>query len=231
MLDIETAISENKDGHHYIHGHDVLELIEKKSFTDMLFLLWRGNEANAKEKELLEAMLVACVEHGVEAPSLFVPRVVASTGNDMNASLAASALTVNKKHGGAIEAAASMLAEDKIAEDSVKERLESKKIIPGLGHKIYKDEDPRATVLGKKAEGLGFQGGYFKKMYAIEAAFESMKGKRLPVNIDGALAAGMLELKLNPVYGMALFIIPRLVGAAAHIVEEQKSGGSYRRLK
>ncbi|MEX0649592.1 MAG: citryl-CoA lyase [Candidatus Andersenbacteria bacterium] len=229
-LDIETSISSNEDGQHSIRGHRIVDLIKQHSLTDTLFLLWREDLPTQNEKMLLEAMMIATVEHGIEAPSIFVPRVVTSTGNAMNVALAASALTVGEKHGGAIEAAARMIANDKSAEEIVAERLEQKQIIPGLGHKVYKEEDPRATALYSKAQALGFSCLFFEKAYKIEEQFREKKGKKLPLNVDGAMAAGMLEVKLDPAYGKALFVISRMVGAAAHVVEELKETKSYRRL-
>lgn len=230
QLDIETSISSNKNGTHHIRDVSLLTLIEEHSFVDALFLLWRGNLPTDQERSLLDAMLVASVEHGIAAPSIFVPRTVASTGNDMNASLAAAALTINKNHGGAIEAAAHMLQEKKNPQEIVTDRLAAKKAIPGLGHKVYKEEDPRASILRDKAHQLNIGNKQFQKLYDIADEFEKQKSKRLPVNIDGALAAGMIGLSIDSAYGMALFIIPRLVGAATHIVEETQSGGSYKRL-
>lgn len=230
-LEIESTISKSKNGRHAIRNHDLIKLIEKHSLVDVIFLLWRGNLPKVREAKLLESMLVASVEHGIEAPSLFIPRVVASTGNSMNAALAAAALAVGTRHGGAIEAAAFLFARPEKPAKLVAEYLAAKKIIPGLGHKIYKTEDPRATAIYTKAKQLRLADRYFQKAYAIERTFKKAKGKHLPLNIDGAIAAGLLELGFDPRLGQAFFIIPRLIGAAAHILEELGSGQSYRRLK
>lgn len=230
-LEITSSISQSRNGHHYIRHHDLIKLIEKHSLIDTIFLLWRGNFPKARQAKLLECMLVASVEHGLSAPSLFIPRVVASTGNTVNAALAASALAVGTRHGGAIEAAAIMLRQPASAAAIIKEHLVKKEIIPGLGHKIYKDEDPRATAIFRQAQRLRLASRYFKKAYALERAFKKAKGKHLPLNIDGAIAAGLLELGFDPRLGQAFFIIPRLIGAAAHILEELSGGQSYHRLK
>lgn len=229
-LDIATSISKKQGKNHTIRGHKVVNLIKDKTLVDMLFLLWRGDLPTPKEKKLLDAMLVSVVEHGVEAPSIFISRVVASTGNTMNAALASSALSVGEKHGGAIESAARMLLDEKSAQEIVEERLTQKRTIPGLGHKVYKTEDPRTTAIHAKAEQLKFKNTYFKKAYDIETEFKKQKGKKLPLNVDGALAACMLELGFDPMYGKALFIIPRMIGASAHVVEELSGSTSYRRL-
>lgn len=229
-LEIISSISSNKNGRHTIRGHDLITLMQKRSVVDMIFLLWRGDFPSPREKQLLEAMLVASVEHGVEAPSLFIPRVVASTGNSMNAALAASTLAMGTKHGGAIEGAAQLLISDLSAADLVTAALNHKRRLSGYGHKIYKDHDPRSAALAAKARSLKFYGPYFKKAYTIEKELAKAKGSKLPLNVDGAIAAGLLELDFDPRLGQAFFIIPRLIGAAAHVLEEISQGKSYHRL-
>ena len=145
----------------------------------------------------------------------------------MHVALAASCLAIGSKHGGAAESCAALLASDKTPDEIVVQE----KVIPGFGHKIYKDADPRAAALYEKAKSLGFACKHFEKAYAIEAALAAKKGKKLPLNIDGAIAATLLELKLNPRLGKSLFMIARLVGASAHILEEMNQGNSYYRLE
>ncbi|OGY33292.1 MAG: hypothetical protein A3D99_03110 [Candidatus Andersenbacteria bacterium RIFCSPHIGHO2_12_FULL_45_11] len=230
-LTIESNISSNKDGEHFIRGKSLSSLVKRATVADMIMLLWRGKLPTKDQRALLDTILVAMVEHGVESPSTFVPRISASTGNAMNAALATSALVVGTKHGGAIEAAAHLLSQKESAAEIVTEYLAQKKILPGYGHRIYKEEDPRATLIFKRAKQLKFKCTYFKKAYNMQGELKKQKGIQLPLNIDGAAAAAMLELGIDPAYGMALFIIPRMIGAAAHIVEEQQTQKGYRRLK
>lgn len=226
-MKFHTKISKTENGKHFVRGHNIVELLSKHSFAEVMLLLLRGDLGTANEAKLLEAMLVASVENGIEAPSLYVPRIVAASGNDFHVALAASCLAIGSKHGGAAEAGAILLASEKTAEAIVEEN----KIIPGFGHKIYKDADPRATALYEKAKQLGFAATYFEKAYAIEKTLAAKKNKKLPLNIDGAIAATLLELKLDPRLGKALFMIARLVGASAHILEELNQGNSYYRLE
>ena len=114
---------------------------------------------------------------------------------------------------------------------SAKEIVNENKIIPGFGHKVYKNKDPRAFAIYKKAKELGFSCKYFNLAYEIEKEISKKKGKKIPLNIDGAIATSMLELNLDLQLGKALFIIPRLVGSAAHILEEYKQKNPYYRLE
>lgn len=228
-MEFRTKISKSKDGKHFIYGKDVVDLIENNSFVDMFFLLIKGELPKKNEAELLNSILVAATEHGVAAPSAFVPRTVASTGNAMNTALAAGVLTIGEKHGGAVEQIAKILSSGKSAKDIVDE-FEGKRI-PGFGHKIYKDGDPRTAVLYKKTEELGFSKKFFDLAFDIEKEIEERKGKKIPLNIDGAMAAVILELGFPWQAGKAMFIIPRLVGMTAHVLEEMEQGNSYHRLE
>ncbi|MDP2735849.1 MAG: citryl-CoA lyase [bacterium] len=226
-MKFRTKISETKDGKHAIRGYDVLELMAKHSFAEVLFLLWRGVLPEEREAKLLETVLVAATENGIESPSVFVPRISSSTGNPMHVALAAGVLSIGERHGGAAEKCAFLLQSGKSARDIV----EGNKIVPGFGHKVYKDEDPRAVLIHKKARELGFSCRHFELAYEVERELKEKKGKKLPLNIDGAMAAAMLELGLDWRYGKALFLIPRMAGAAAHVLEEQEQDNSYHRLE
>ncbi|MDO8470448.1 MAG: citryl-CoA lyase [bacterium] len=225
-MEFRTKISKTENGTHSIRGTDLLELIEKRSFVEVLFLLLRGDFPSKQEKELAESMLVASVENGIEAPSIYVPRVVAASGNPFHAALGAGMLAIGEKHGGAAEQAAEILSSGK----SSSQIAEEYKIIPGFGHKIYKEEDPRTKALYEKAKSLGFSCKYFDLAFSIEKELEKKKGKKLPLNIDGAIACCMLELGFDPKLGKALFLISRIVGMSAHVLEEYQQGNSYYRL-
>lgn len=230
-MKFRTNISKTREGKHFIRGHDLIELIKTQSLSDVVFLLLRGNLPKENEKKLFEAMLVASVENGIEAPSLYVPRIVAASGNDFHTALAAGMLAIGEKHGGAAEKAAALFSSGRKA----REVVETEKIIPGFGHKIYKDEDPRTKALYEKTKELGFSppagGKYFDIAYVIEKELAEKKGKKLPLNIDGALAACMLELGFDPKLGKAFFLISRIIGMSAHILEEMKQENSYYRLE
>lgn len=229
-MKMNTSISASKNGRHTIHGEDFLELIQKRSFTDVIFLLWRGSFPKPNEKKLLDALLVSAVEHGIEPPSLYVPRIIASVGNPTHVALASGMLSIGTRHGGAIQGAAELLASKEKAADIVARHLTNKSPIPGLGHRVYKDADPRAEVLHTVAKKNKLNGKYFKKAYAMVREFNQQKGKFIPLNIDGAMAAGLLELGFTPHLSESLFLLSRLVGMAAHIKEEQEQNNPYYRL-
>ncbi len=224
-----TAISTKKDGEVYVRGVALSTLIKERTFSEVAFLLMGGRLPKENELALFNMMLVSAAEHGVEVPSSFAPRVAISVGNPMNAALAAGMLATGDHHGGAIELLAQMLASKRPAEELVDEMLGQGGRMPGFGHKIYKDIDPRAAVLLAKAEELGLAGAYVEELRAMHETLES-RGKTLPINIDGALAALMCELGLDYRLGKGLFAFARMPGMMAHALEEAQNEKPYRRF-
>jgi citryl-CoA lyase len=229
-MKFNTNISSTKEGEHYIYTAKVTELMKAYTFTDTIFLLYTGKLPTDGERALLDALLVAGAEHGIETPSAYAPRVSAASGNSVHTAMAAGVLAIGEAHGGAGEAAAHLLARIEDAETLVAEYAALKKPIPGFGHRTYKDEDPRAAIVYAKAKEAGVPLHAFEKAYAIASSLERLKGKKLPLNIDGAFAASALALGMHPGAAKALFVLARVSGMGAHALEELAQGGGYKRL-
>ena len=220
-------ISKTEGGAHEIYGQKVTELMKQHSFVDTVFLLYTGKLPAEGERALLDTMLIASSEHGIEAPSLYVPRISVASGNSVHVGMAAGILAIGEAHGGAGEASVRVLASKESAEDIVERFNKEGKFIPGFGHKVYKDEDPRATIIYMKAKEGKVPLAAFEKAYAIEALLEKQKGKKLPLNIDGAFAAGVLALGMDPLAAKALFVFGRVAGMGAHAIEEKNQNNAY----
>jgi citryl-CoA lyase len=147
----------------------------------------------------------------------------------MNAALAAGILATGDHHGGAIEELAKLLSTKRTGEEIVESLLRDKARVPGFGHKIYKDKDPRAELLLKTATTLGIAGTYIEEVQAMQEALRT-HGKELPINIDGALAALMCGLGLDYRLGKGLFAFARMPGMIAHAAEEMQNEKPYRRF-
>lgn len=225
-----TSISTRKDGELYVRGRALGDLMLNDSFSASAFLVLSGRKPTKNEQTLFDMILVSCIEHGVEAPSAFSARVSASVGNPMNAALAAGLLATGDWHGGAIEEAARLLASEKSPEEIVRGVRENGKRLAGFGHKIYKDADPRAEALFARAKELGCSGAFIQKARALGTELEKQTGKKLPLNIDMAIAALMCEMKLDWRLGKAIFAFARMPGMIAHAHEEMVNEKPYRRL-
>ncbi len=217
MTDWETEIASSGEDA-VIRGKPLEEVMEM-DFADAIWMLLKGEEPTEKESEIFNTILSSSIDHGVGNPSTVSARTVQSGGNEMNTSVGAGVLALGDKHGGAIEECMELLQSSKNAEEIVDEKLESGGKIPGLGHKVYSDEDPRASKILEKAEELGLAGPSVEKMQEIQSVFAERKVS-LVMNVDGAIAAVMSDLEWPPALGKGFFIIARTPGLVAHTHEE-----------
>lgn len=220
-----TKIEPNKIS---VRGYRIDHLMGKVSFPQVIYLILKGELPDEKVGRMIDAILVSSIDHGATPPSTLAARTIASTGSPLNAALAGGILAIYKYHGGAIENAMKQYIEIVVkggeikeeAERFVRSKLESKQIVFGFGHRYHKN-DPRTAKLFSLAEELGFKGKYVETAIAIAEAIEKIKGKKLPINVDGAIAAILCELGFPPELGNAFFIMARIPGLIAHIYEEQ----------
>jgi len=227
----ETSISKVTDEGAVIRGYKLEELVGKVSFTDMIFLMMAGRLPKEGERRVVDAMLVASTDHGVQVPSITAARIVQSAGNPSNAAIAAGVLAIGDSHGGAIEQAAQFFEENKEedARAAVQKMLAEKKRIGGFGHKRY-DEDPRVAPLFDLARKEGIAGAHVEFAKAAGRELSEAKGRPLNLNIDGAMAAILCDMGVSWQAARSLFVIARTVGIAAHALEERQTMKTYRRV-
>ena len=217
MTEWKTSVSSSgKDAE--VRG-EKLENVMDMDFSDAIFLILKGERPNKEESEMFNTILSSCIDHGVGNPSTVAARTVQSGGNSMNTSVAAGISALGDKHGGAIEECMELLQSDKTAEQIAEEKMEKGDKIPGLGHKVYKDEDPRSRKMLDKAKELGLKGEFTEKMLKIQEIFGEEKVD-IVLNVDGAIAGIMSDLGFEPELGKGFFIIARTPGLVAHVREE-----------
>ncbi len=225
----KTAISGIINEEVHIHGYKITELIDKVSFTDAIFLELKGELPTEEEKAMLDAILISTIDNGMGPPSVTNARNSASAGNPMQAAVAAGILGVGEFHGGAIEECARLLQSGLTAPKLVEKVIVSAGKIAGFGHKVY-TEDPRAKQIFEKAKSLGFFGEYCKLAQDVEKELEQVKGKKIPINVDGAIAAVVSDMGFDYRLGKGFFLIGRVVGLVAHVFEEMVREKPYRRV-
>lgn len=235
-----TEIVDIQPGHIGIRGYPIQQLIGAVSFPAMIWLMLRGEVPRPDQAKLLEAALVAAVDHGPHAPSIAISRMAVTCGLPINGAMASAINALDDIHGGAgqqcmelmLEVAAAAGDAEPTAE-VVERVLESYiarngKIIPGFGHRWH-GTDPRAVrllALVREAQQQGTVGGRFATIGTlIEEALGRRKGARIPMNIDGATAAIYLELGFPAPLGRGLFILSRSVGILSHAWEQTQQGG------
>ncbi len=236
----KTAITEVKPNELRLRGYRIDELMGKRSLGETVWLTWMGELPKPEWKPLIEALLLASVDHGATPPSTLVPRVITGTGGSISQAVAGGVLTINGSHGGAIEGCMRTLSRGVVImrEQSVDHtsaagllvaalKAQGKRV-PGFGHRIHK-ADPRTARLRELAKEAGVYGDHLKLADALEERF-ILQGKKLPLNVDGAVGAVLCELEVDPLIGNAFFLLPRVAGIIAHFAEERSREKVMRRI-
>jgi citryl-CoA lyase len=229
-MEWKTDISNFTSEESNIRGFNHDELIGKVSFSEMIYILFKGSMPSKEESKMIEAIFVSCIDHGIAVPSIVSARSVASGGNPFNAAVASGILALGDFHGGAIENSAKELKKITNYKETVFNYIENKIFFPGFGHKIYKDFDPRTKKLYALAKELNLAGEYLQLAFNLEKEFKSQKGKKLCLNVDGFIAAMLLDLGFDASLGKAFFIISRIPGICAHVNEELTTEKPFRRV-
>lgn len=227
-----TRISRAEGGRIRVRGYPVEELIEKLSYTESAFLLLRGELPNARETALFDLILRSGMDQQFISSAVGAARFTASAFPDSPVPALASGMLASGSVTGSPQEPAEMLIEAvgwKLSEPEVCARVidvwsERRGRVPGLGHPLHKQAEPRAVVVRRLALKLDGWRDHGRMLDAIEAHLSGQKGRTIPINLAGALGAVLADLKFDPLtigglgalsYGMALL---------AHITEEIREG-------
>src|ERR1043165_2177274 len=167
-----------------VRGKDLPnEILGHLNLGDMAFLMLTGRSPNAKESKLFNAMAVTLVEHGI-TPSAIAPRMTyLGAPESPQAAVAAGLLGLGSVFVGSTEGVAKMLSDNA--------NIDGMKRVPGLGHPLHKQGDPRTKRLFEIARETGFYGKYCKRMEEVG------KLRNLVVNATGAIGALACELGID----------------------------------
>lgn len=236
-----TSIIDMAPGRIAFRGHPIEELIGNVSFPQMIWLMTRGQLPSEGQAALLEAALVAGVDHGPQAPSIAAARMAATCGVGLNNVMATGVNMLGDVHGGAGEQCAELLGDiagridgGAALEEAVQVALAGwhdahGKIIPGFGHRFHKPVDPRAPrlmSLVRAAAEAGTVSGRFADIgETVQTAIGAARGAPIAMNIDGATAVIFCELGFPPPLARGLFCLSRSVGILAHGWEQMEQGG------
>jgi len=182
------------------------------AIANRLALAW-GLGPGGPGADLIRRSLVLLADHELNA-STFAARVAASTGASLAASgLAGLAALSGPRHGGAAAAVQSLAREAAHTNPraAIAARLAEDRSIPGFGHPLYPDGDPRAEALLDRFE-------LTPQMARLSSAVTAVTG--LPPNVDFALVAMSQSLKLPQDAPFALFAVARCAGWIAHAIEQ-----------
>ena len=209
------------------------------SVAENFVYMMSGNEPDATACAALNVYLVLLAEHGMNA-STFATRVVTATGSDLHSAIVAGISALKgPSHGGANSEAMKMFIEigdvENVApwfEANIKTR---KRRIMGIGHRVYKANDPRAGILRKHAEALAQSSGKRKWLDIAVRLAETARAddyfvqRNLYPNVDYYSAIVLYMLGLDVDMFTPLFAMSRISGWSAHVIAQM--GGRLIRPK
>jgi citrate synthase len=210
-----------------VRGRDLCgELIGKIDFTSYFWLLVTGEAPSGTQRFFADAVLAAIAEHGL-VPSVVAARMTyAAAPEAFQGAVAAGLLGCGSVVLGSAEACGRFLHDlVESGEDpgeAVARLRAAKQAIPGFGHPLHAGGDPRADLLLKLAAEKGVEGRYVGALRAVEAALPSALGRPLPINVNGAIPAVMLDVgfPLDALKGISL--LARTASLIAHLAEEKE---------
>jgi citrate synthase len=212
--------------YHHIRGERSVPPRSDLPFTSHFLYLIRGREGTPEEIRALDVSFILYAEHDFNA-STFTARVVASTESDLHSAIvAAIGALKGPLHGGANERVVDLLKSVGgvgQAERWVRDALAQKVRIMGFGHRVYKTGDVRAGILKPYTQKLAAAAGYGEYEAIAEVIEQIMaKEKNLYPNVDWPAGRLYHALGLEPVVYTPMFVMSRVAGWSAHLIEQYR---------
>jgi citrate synthase len=223
------ALSETINDRIQVRGCDLAdELIGKVSFTEMLLLDLHGSKQSPAHVRVVDAALVAMVEHGLTPSTLAARLVLDGAPESMQGAIAAGLLATGSRFLGVIEEAAGLLQKIQLeqpiessARACVSDLVGAGRRVPGFGHNLHEAVDPRVEALLAFAVSEGVAGPHVGSLEALEQAVGAVTGHSLMPNAAVAIAAILSDLgyRADEMRGFAL--VARSAGLFAHVIDER----------
>ena len=217
-------------------GNEPLAPADDLSHAGNFLYMMSGEKPEPHVERFFDIAMLLHAEHSFNA-STFSARQVASTRAHMYAAISAAAGSLSGElHGGANARVMQMLKEigSVDAVDAYIDKiLDAGKLIMGLGHAVYKVDDPRAHILAPMSREMGINIGE-PKWYDIskrleeqgKAAFKERKKTDIFVNVDFYSASLYYAMGIPVDLFTPVFAIARVAGWVAHVIEERFAGAA-----
>jgi citrate synthase len=220
-------------------GHDLAQdLIGRVSFGELAFWLVAVRRPSPGELRLFEAVLVALADHGLTPSAIAARLTLTGAPESMQGALAAGLLGGGSRFLGVTEDCGMFLSAaladhdgaspdddagwDAIARSAVQRQVDRGQHVPGLGHPVHKNGDPRTPAIIAVATEVGLRGPHLTLFEAIGRVHPAILGRTLPLNGAGVCGAALADLGFSGITLRGFALLARTAGLLGHLAEEQR---------
>ncbi|MDH4276740.1 MAG: citryl-CoA lyase [Acidimicrobiia bacterium] len=231
-----TGIGASDADHIHLLGQDLAaDLLGKITFGELAYWLVAKRRPTEAQRTMFEAVLVALADHGFTPTAIAARVTYLSAPDSVQGALAAGLLGGGSRFLGVTEDSAHFLNAaladleslpsddagwDTVAAELVRSTKAAGRFVPGLGHPVHKQGDPRTPVLMQLARDNGTFGAHLELFAAIGRVSGDILGRELPLNGAGVCGAVLadIDLPMGVMRGFAL--LARCAGLLGHLAEE-----------
>jgi citrate synthase len=224
-------------------GRDLTEeLMGQVGFGELALWLLTLRRPTPSEVRVFEAVLVALADHGFTPTAIAARLTYLSAPDSLQGAVAAGLLGGGSRFLGVTEDCGTYLDRviqshpgelpgelpedeagwDDLARAAVSQTREQGRFVPGLGHPVHKEGDPRTPVLIRIAEEEGLRGPHLRLFEAIGRVHEEVLGRRLPLNGAGVCGAALADLGIPVELLRGPALLARAAGLLGQVAEERR---------
>lgn len=220
-------------------GQDLAaDLMGRVGFGELAFWLVAQRRPSPAQVRLFEAVLVALADHGFTPTAIAARLTYQSAPESLQGALAAGLLGGGSRFLGVTEDSGRFLAEaladvaelptdnagfEAVALAALTRIRAERRLVPGLGHPVHKELDPRTPVLIRIAEEEGLYGPHLRLFEAIGRVHPQVLGRTLPLNGAGVCGAALADLGLPVELLRGFALLARAAGLLGHLAEERRT--------